>query len=130
VNYPTVSAPMADANGIYWGNTTDGFKQIYADGSQDVFGLCFYAYPPSDTSFNWETTAHALLTKRIDPQGRATLIGYEQVAFTNWWNFPYPFEHNAYRVKYVVDTEGRTNTFLYNTNILLSHQFKLTSPQQ
>lgn len=106
--YPVVGVPTPDTNGIFWGNSTNGFHLVYPDGSQDVFGLTYYdaplvspPYQPTPTI----TTAEALLTARIDPQGRITRVGYEQLTGTR-----------DLRVKYVVDSDGRTNTFLYSTN--------------
>src|SRR5262249_20340206 len=94
----------ADANGIFWGDAGKGFRLIYPDGSQDVFGLCFFTFgqpQPSQPAAN--TSAHALLTQKIDPQGRRTLMGYEDVHFTNYWN--YNDSYFAMRVRYVVDPD-------------------------
>jgi len=114
---PSVNSnqPSADASGVAWGDAGVGVKLVHPDGSQDVFGLS--AYPvliPSTfvrraTAYSSEgiSAMRLLLTQRIDPQGRATLIGYEHVA-TNGY---YPF----YRVRYVVDPDGRTNSFFYSS---------------
>ena len=117
LGYPTVvTPPVADANGVYWGGSqTNGFRMVYPDGSKDVFGLCYYpGGTPGD--LNLYTGAHAFLTQRIDPQGRITSLGYEYKAFTNFWKCPHPSPYYGYRLKYVVDPDGRTNTFIYNTN--------------
>jgi RHS repeat-associated protein len=112
LGYPTVNNPVADGNGIYWASQTptNGFCLTYPDGSKDIYDLTYYVGVAS--------TAEALCTQRIDPQGRATLIGYEHIPFTNYWQAAFP--HNAsyvlFRVKYVVDPDGRTNTFVYNNN--------------
>ena len=105
-----------DANGIRWGDPTNGFKLIYPDGSQDIFSLSYYEYgKPSRTTPIAFTTAHSFLTQRIDPQGRVTQLGYELVSVTDYF-------HNSggpsvdFRIKYIVDSDGRTNTFYYNTN--------------
>src|SRR6202012_2149464 len=88
-----------------------GFKLVYPDGSQDVFSLSFYQLGLSDITNLANSTAHAFLTQKIDPQGRVTRIGYEQGSsldlnsHTNW---------TAMRVKYVVDPDTRTNTFVYD----------------
>jgi RHS repeat-associated protein len=102
LGFPTVSTPLPDANGIYWGNSTNGFNLLYADGSQDVFAISFLAPAGGD-----QTTAEALLTQRIDAQNRVTRIGYELNTFQS---------KNYYRIRYVVDPDGRTNTFLYVTS--------------
>jgi YD repeat-containing protein len=99
--------PTPDANGIYWGNGTNGLTVLYPDGSKDVFDL-----------LNWfplgNTTMDALLTQRIDPQGRATQLGYQAVIITN---ATMESTTNSYfRVRYVVDTDGRTNTFVYTNS--------------
>ncbi len=116
LGYPTVNSAVADGNGIYWGDTqTNGFQMVYPDGSRDVFGLCYYpGGTPSD--LNPYTGAHAFLTQKIDPQGRITRLGYEHKPFTNFWKCPFAIAYYGYRLKYVVDADGRTNTFLYNTN--------------
>ncbi len=103
-SYPTVSSlPTPDTNQIYWGNSTDGLKRTYADGSQEIFGLCFYPQGPPRVSplpQNFETTANAFLTQRIDPQGRITQIGYEKVNFTNLWIFAASIDvYCVYRVR-------------------------------
>jgi RHS repeat-associated protein len=110
-NYPVVGLPTPDTNNIYWGNVTNGVRLAYPDGSQDIFGLTYYDLPsPTYGAYGYrpipsDSTAEALLTERIDPQGRVTLVGYENI--TNTWEF---------RVKYVVDPDGQTNTFFYTGN--------------
>jgi RHS repeat-associated protein len=106
LGYPTVSLQSKDTNGIYWGNTNDGFGLVYPDGSQDIFG--YTAYAPALNS-----AARAYLTQRIDAQGRITRIGYEFAQNVNYNSSQVAF---GYRVRYVVDPDGRTNTFLYYTN--------------
>jgi RHS repeat-associated protein len=96
----------ADTNGIYWGSSTNFFSLNYPDGSKDVFGL--NAGWPTGEYYTFG--AYALLTQRVDPQGRVTRIGYELAAYpTNG-----TAQYYALRVRYVVDTDGRTNTFLYS----------------
>jgi RHS repeat-associated protein len=127
-SYPmATNNPSSDTNGIYWGDSGMGFKIVYPDGSQDVFGLTYYATlnlslpTTSSAGGNGTSTANALLTQRIDPQGRVTNIGYEHTAFTNCWPTASPDEplgsyyHSYYgfRIKYIVDPDGRTNTFKY-----------------
>ncbi len=79
-SYPLVATnwPTADANGIYWGDAGMGFKLTYPDGSQDIFSLTFYVMlswgPPIGywSQGNWlgaNSTAHALLTQRLEPAG-------------------------------------------------------------
>jgi RHS repeat-associated protein len=103
---PTTNTAPPGADGFYWGEpATNGFRLLYPDGSQDVLSLCVC---PPGTGI---TTAHAFLTKRIDAQGRATRLGYEWISFTNYWN---QVSYSVMRLRYVVDPDGRTNTFLYN----------------
>lgn len=113
--------PTADVNSIYWGDAGIGVKLVYPDGSQDVFGLSAYQNNiPPNGSFYFNTpvsSTRLLLTQRIDPQGRATCIGYEHVA-TNGY---YPF----YRVRFVVDPDGRTNSFRYNGTNASSNGFQV-----
>lgn len=119
--------PTADANGIYWGDQGIGLEITYPDGSQDVFGLTRYAYldtqsqsvdfnlPPfvtTATGSGGTSTAFAYLTQKIDPQGRVIRLGYELATSTNHIGDLI----GGFRVRYVVDPDGRTNTFLYATN--------------
>ncbi|HEY3762349.1 MAG TPA: RHS repeat-associated core domain-containing protein, partial [Verrucomicrobiae bacterium] len=121
-NYPAVEAkigvneyinrPSADSNGIYWGDAGIGVMLADPDGSTNIFGLS--AYPITEynpTSPAGTSTERLLLTEKIDPQGRITRLGYEQETNT----IPY-----CYRVRYVVDPDGRTNTFLYNSGFQLA----------
>jgi RHS repeat-associated protein len=112
--YPLVGVPLPDTNGIYWGTASNGFQILYPDGSRDVYGLAYLVYnrPPYDSS------AEALLTEQIDPQGRVTRIGYENPRFTNSCNGKWISDagYFALRVRYVIDSDGRTNTFTYATN--------------
>ncbi len=102
--YPKVVTPVADTNGIVWGlPATNGFRLTYPDGSQDVFGFGYYIAGTPGT----DTSAHFFLTQRIDPAGRTNLLGYQLT--TN-------FSPNVFRLRYVVDPDGRTNSFLYVTN--------------
>jgi RHS repeat-associated protein len=107
----------ADANGIVWDEPGAGFRLVYPDGSQDVFGLTYWVFnnqvpykprPPNPLHQN-NSTARAFLTQRIDPQGRVTQLGYEPTPYLNYV---------PYRVRYVVDADGRTNTFTYNDNFV------------
>ncbi|MGA2660497.1 MAG: hypothetical protein ABSH34_23605, partial [Verrucomicrobiota bacterium] len=110
-SYPLVSTnwPTPDASGIYWGNTNMGFRLVYPDGSQDTFSLafCIGGTDPFGQPWGNNSTAHALLTQRIDPEGRATRLGYEYLTNSQVDNW-------TFRVKYVVDPDSHTNTFIYN----------------
>jgi YD repeat-containing protein len=114
LGYPTVTNNVSDANGIFWGGSqTNGFNIVYPDGSKEVFGFCIY--PSGFRVPNMYQTgysgAHAFLTQRIDPQGRVTSVGYEYETNTSDY---------TYRVRYVVDPDGRTNTFKYYSGLQLS----------
>ena len=100
------NAPVPDSNGIYWGSTTNGVTLVYPDGSKDVFGLLNIS-PFSGT------TTDALLTQRIDPQGRVTQLGYQAVVITTPWGGADSVAYNYFRLLYVVDADGRTTTFNY-----------------
>ncbi|MGB8371200.1 MAG: RHS repeat-associated core domain-containing protein [Verrucomicrobiia bacterium] len=127
-NYPVVTTrvstsqinnpPTPDANGIYWGNSGVGLTLVYPDGSQDVFGLTPFpitdyslpnTYPTAGTS-----DSRLLLTQHIDPQGRATQLGYDYVQSTS------PYGVYYFRLHYVVDPDGRTNTFNYSSGLQVS----------
>ena len=116
-----VNAPSADTNGIYWGEDANvGMQITYPDGSQDIFGLTATPVIAKQVDTQMLTIgtskARLLLTRRIDPQGRSTRLGYESLAFTNYWKCPSTTGIHYFRIKYVVDCDGRTNTFKYNNN--------------
>jgi len=131
-NYGTLTnQPSCDTNGIYWGDSGVGLKLVYPDGSQDVFGLsCYWTTTTNGasaaTGANFQTygapQVRLLLTQRISPQGQVTSLGYEFLpTFTNWWHDLYNGMYGIqatpiYRLRYVVDEDGRTNTFVYNNN--------------
>jgi RHS repeat-associated protein len=102
LGYPTIGTPVPDANTNYWGDTqTNGLTLLYPDGSKDVYGICTSASPAATYGTG---AAYALLTERIDAVGRTTRIGYEYATNNT---------HSGFRVRYVVDADGRTNTFSY-----------------
>jgi RHS repeat-associated protein len=105
---PQTNMPVADANGYYWNGTNVGVKLVYADGSQDVFGLsgCI-SYDNFPLLPKTNDVVRLLLTKRIDAAGRVTQLGYEY--------YHDPIYYWQYRVKYVVDPDLRTNTFFYTS---------------
>jgi RHS repeat-associated protein len=106
--YPTVSATYGlDAQGICWGNNTNGFILRYPDGSYDEFGLTHSLSNSPNNSTAKDSTARAFLTARIDAHGRTNKIGYER--FTAGSGSGYV----SFRVKYVVDSDNRTNVFSY-----------------
>jgi RHS repeat-associated protein len=116
LGYPTVTnVPGSDTNGIYWGDPGIGLKLVYPDGSQDVFGLLGYGPSSSGLHGYVDSTSQAFLTERIDPQGRVTRLGYELTAYTNFYQFSFNYTplYYCFRLKYVVDPDGRTNTFGY-----------------
>ena len=102
--HPTpTNAPVADSHGIYWGSgNTNGLTMTYPDGSQDVFGLTWWSGTAG------LSTAAALLTEKIDPQGRVSRLGYSHIFVTNACSSGF---QQMYALTYVVDPDGRTNTF-------------------
>lgn len=111
-----IQSPVYQTNsdGIVWvDNPQFGFRVLYPDGSQDLYGLVFLDAtsspyrqinnPNQPTPVN---TCRALLTQRIDPQGRKTSLGYQKLTPTSG--------QPPYVVRYVVDCDGRTNTYSYN----------------
>lgn len=121
--YTFTNQPSSDTNGIFWGDPNIGVKLVYPDGSQDVFGLS--CYPISAYGLNFQITGEPqmrlLLTQRIDPQGRVTSLGYEFLTFTNWWSdngstYGKQETPGSYRLRYVVDEDSKTNTFIYNNH--------------
>jgi RHS repeat-associated protein len=109
--------PVPDTNGIYWGDSGIGISLVRPDGSRDVFSLSANIVIASpvligQTSFG-NSTERLFLTRRIDPQGRVTQLGYEYV--TDLTQLGCYF----YRLRYVVDPDHRTNTFLYTSGLQL-----------
>lgn len=99
LGYPTVATPVAAADGLYWGGSqTNGFRVVLADGSQEIYGLAFALYTGQNS------TSRAMLTQRIDPQGRVTRIGYELAIIGI---------QSVFRPVRVVDSDGRTNIIRY-----------------
>ncbi len=104
--------PPYPTSGTIWVDDPHyGFRLVYPDGSQDEYGFVLYVgghpWPP----IQYEYTARAYLTRRIDPAGRVTRLGYDNVLPRN--GDP---TQPAYVVRYVVDSDGRTNTYTYNAN--------------
>ncbi len=118
--YPTATT-NAEWSGVAWGNSSNGFQLVYPDGSKDVYGLAFYApgllelsFPSGNYVKSSNSTAYALLTQKVDPAGRVTQIGYEYTNVLAIW--PHTNSFNTFRVRYVIDSDGRTNSFVYQTN--------------
>ena len=111
----TINGSSADANGIYWGDTGIGVTLTYPDGSQDIFGITAQsvddANRPYFSSTAGTSAARLLLTRRIDPQGRYTQLGYDIETNTFVPTF---------RLRYLVDQDERTTTFIYSSGFQLS----------
>ena len=109
---PAMGLPTPDGQGVYWcGGSTNGFKLEYQDGSVDLYQLCF------PLTQNLNSTARAMLTARIDPQGRKTVLGYENASGndgTKWF---------VLRPRLIVDPDGRTNRI----NYLQDHRWRIKS---
>jgi RHS repeat-associated protein len=107
--YPQIAFPPShDTYSNYWGDAGMGFKLLYPDGSQDVFGFTFFQNDPTNTA---NSTGYAFLTQKIDPQGRVTKIAYQ--SGTSPGQGLGETYYTALRVHYVVDSDNRTNTFQY-----------------
>ena len=87
-------------------NGINGFRVTRADGSQDIYGSSLNGIAPyGDLPYQ-----DFLLTRHIDQHGNTTQIAYEI----------FPSGTGRYRVKYVTDYDGRTNTLSYDANSRLS----------
>ena len=100
-----------------------GFRQVYADGSQDIYGKAAAAYrKDSTTNDTWDI----VLTEKIDSYGNSTKVHW--VCY--YKNTP-PFNYH-WVPKYVVDSDNRTNTFSYDlstyllTNITTAYNQNIT----
>ena len=85
---------------VVWGDDSkDGFQLIHPDGSRDIYNFVLRANP-------FLSAAEAFLTKRIDAQGRATVLAYESAP--RGGSLP-----NVIRPIKIVDPDNRTNTLRY-----------------
>jgi RHS repeat-associated protein len=108
---------QTNSDGVVWvDNPQFGFQVTYPDGSRDIYGFVWLDHNGGNpTAWNsvYETplnnTCRAYLTQHIDPQGRKTCIGYQ-------WQNATLITQPQYLVRYVVDSDGRTNTYTYNPN--------------
>lgn len=110
--FPYKYTNVADAKGVYWNNAGVGVKLLHPDGSQEIFGLSARQVKIGDVYerpayTNFPPLVRLLLTQRIDPQGRIINLGYER------FDAPNSFYQTIYRLKYVVDSDNRTNLFRY-----------------
>ncbi len=107
-------------------NAAYGFQVLYPDGSKEIYGLVLIHtdptlpdyFPPLSPPQNIpprRSTCGAYMTARVDPQGRTTWIGYEPRTniFFNQNIGEFQTNFYGYHVKYVVDSDGRTNTYTY-----------------
>ena len=91
----------------------NGLRVTRADGSQEIYGRSTGSRIPT----NQVSYCDYLLTRRIDRHGNTTWVNWEYVP-----QGPYP---SRWRVKSVVDYDGRTNTLAYYANGTLQ---QVTSP--
>ena len=106
----TASAPDASTFGpgtssevgySYWNDGASGFRVMHPDGSVDLYGLIVWR--PNSTLGYYES--EALLTQRTDPIGNDVNYAYE--LYTNSSSQIY------FRLKQVVDYDGKTNVLTY-----------------
>ena len=83
-----------------------GFRLVYPDGSQDIYSD-YYLYDLNDP---YETSFNVPLTERIDPFGNVTRLYYDSTTGLGEYVL----------LQYVVDPDGKTNTFTYNAQELLT----------
>lgn len=105
--------PIAPTDGVLevcnTENSTNGFRLIYPDGSQDIYGVALVTSVFGGVSA--PAHAEAYLTQRIDAQGRKTKICYEKATAPG--GAPV-----FYRIKNIVDFDGKTSTFSYDPNFI------------
>ncbi len=85
----------------YWNDAASGFRVVHADGSVDRYGLIYWR--SNGVAGYYES--EALLTQRTDPIGNDVNLVYE--LYTNSSSIV------CFRLKQVVDCDGRTNAFSY-----------------
>ncbi len=99
--------PYPVSGAFFVTNASYGFKVLFPDGSQDIYGLVVWhkdltaqtsgAY--GGTGQPRDSTAGAYMTERIDSQGRATLIGYEaKLLIAYRCHFGKPLRHQFQRL--------------------------------
>jgi RHS repeat-associated protein len=86
-----------------------GFRLIYPDGSQDLYGDVTTFYHIATTNEVAPVWADALLTEHLDPYGNSTHFYYREDFGGGGTNI---------LLQYVVDYDGRTNTLSYSNNLL------------
>ena len=86
----------------YWNDGASGFRIFYPDGSTDRYGLIYWRTNAAAGFYECE----ALLTQRSDPIGNDVNLTYE--LYTNQSSAVY------FRLKQVVDYDGKTNKFTYS----------------
>ena len=91
--------------GVETNSLVSGFRLIYPDGSQDIYGTFFDEINPDPG--HYPAQGRAFLTKQIDSLGRTNRFLYESAP-------------PLYRLKYMVDYDGKTNTIFYNSSNLVS----------
>lgn len=94
-----------------WDDGRNGLRLTHRDGSQDIYGFS----PARRAASNGLYYKDYLLTRRIDLHGKTTWFNYELTGGVA----------TGYRVKSVVDPDGRTNRLSYNASGLLTN---VTSP--
>jgi RHS repeat-associated protein len=86
----------------YWSDGAGGFRVVHSDGSVDRFGITYWRTNTSAGFFEEE----ALLTQHTDPIGNDVNLTYE--FYTNLTSHVIYF-----RLKQVVDYDGKTNKYNY-----------------
>ncbi len=99
------STPPAGTSSAYgmttWNDAASGFRVFHTDGSVDRYGLLYWR--ANTTSGFYEV--EAILTQRTDPIGNDTYFNYD--FYTN------SLGNGAFRLKQVVDYDGKTNSLTY-----------------
>jgi RHS repeat-associated protein len=88
----------------YWNDGASGFRIIHPDGTVDRYGTVYWRTNASAGCYEEE----ALLTQHSDPIGNSDYLNYE--FYTNLNSVV------CFRLKQVVDYDGKTNNFIYYTS--------------
>jgi RHS repeat-associated protein len=113
-----IPLPYPSTGAVWVDEPLYGFRVKHPDGSQDIYGFVWLVGNKSACPYRGDDprcaapnsardyTARAYLTQRIDAQGRVTRLGYEKGEAA--------LGQPPYNLRWVVDSDGRTNTYSYN----------------
>lgn len=108
--YPQGSGSVFIINGGLGMYGLYGFRLVYPDGSQDLYGEVTGFYYDTEGPDRYRPIwADALLSEHVDAYGNSMHFYYSNYLYQT---------RTRYVLQYVVDYDGRTNTLTYSNNLL------------